>query len=104
MHEILFSGVKKIRIQKRTTTEPKDAATTKISKNGAEKHQSSSHRRHKELELSATLIKMWEQFRKHKCSNRAEILQNILITIKGRMKEVSKCVGISVSAIKIPLF
>ena len=32
---------------------------------------------------------MWEEFRKQRCPNRAEILQNILTIIKGRVREVS---------------
>lgn len=54
-------------------------------------HQSKAigHGKHKQLDLATTLVKMWEQFRKHECANRAEILQNILTIIKGRVKEVS---------------
>jgi len=32
---------------------------------------------------------MWEEFRKQRCPNRAEILQNILTIIRGRVREVS---------------
>ncbi|XP_065919208.1 pumilio homolog 3-like isoform X2 [Dysidea avara] len=39
------------------------------------------------LDLSTTLVKMWEEFRKQKCPNRAEILQNILTNIRGRVRE-----------------
>lgn len=81
-------------IQKKKTglkdaVEPKKGDSDK-----PKKHQplSASHK-HKQLDLSTSLVKMWEQFRKHKCSNRTEILQNILTIIKGRVKEVRVLLG-----------
>ena len=46
---------------------------------------------------------MWEEFRKQKCPNRAEILQNILTIIKGRVKEVRDRLSLFVSSIKSQL-
>lgn len=89
---ISLSGYRKTLNQRKKATELKDAVTHVKSDSGKpKKYQSTATgHKHKQLDLSTTLVKMWEQFRKHKCSNRAEILQNILTIIKGRVKEVSK--------------
>ncbi|XP_065919214.1 pumilio homolog 3-like isoform X4 [Dysidea avara] len=50
-------------------------------------HDSRPTHKLKQLDLSTTLVKMWEEFRKQKCPNRAEILQNILTNIRGRVRE-----------------
>ena len=65
-------------------------------------HQSKAigHDKHRQLDLATSLVKMWEQFRKHECANRAEILQNILTIIKGHVKEVSKTSKISKKLVK----
>ena len=52
-------------------------------------HDSRIAHKLKQLDLTTTLVKMWEEFRKQKCPNRAEILQNILTIIRGRVREVS---------------
>lgn len=73
-----------------TTKTPSKDDTT-VPKLEPKPHQSkTTGTKHKQLDLSTTLVKMWEQFRTHKCANRAELLQNILTIIKGRVKEVSK--------------
>ena len=74
-----------------TTKTPSKDGTTVVGKLEPKPHQSkTTGDKHKQLDLSTTLVKMWEQFRTHKCANRAELLQNILTIIKGRVKEVSK--------------
>ena len=85
-------GTAKTHIQSKETIKPKDAVGKDSDKPKKHQSQATSHK-HKQLDLSTTLVKMWEQFRQHKCSNRAEILQNILTIIKGRVKEVSKSNG-----------
>ena len=82
-------GARKTHIQSKETIKPKDAVARDSDKPKKHQSQATDHK-HKQLDLSTTLVKMWEQFRQHKCSNRAEILQNILTIIKGRVKEVSK--------------
>ena len=77
-----------------TTKTPSKDGTIVPGKLEPKPHQSkTTGTKHKQLDLSTTLVKMWEQFRTHKCANRAELLQNILTIIKGRVKEVSKSVG-----------
>ena len=90
MYKIPLAGVK--RNQKKKG--PKDAVAP--TKGGSEKYKSPANvHKHKQLDLSTTLVKMWEQFREHTCSNRAEILQNILTIIKGCIKEVRQLVAMT---------
>ena len=79
---------------KKKNIEPKDtvAPATSDSSKPKKYHSLATVHKYKQLDLSNTLVKMWEQFRKRRCSNRAEILQNILTIIKGRVKEVSKII------------
>ena len=96
MYKIPLAGVKRTHIQKKKTAGPKDVAPTKGGSGKSKKYESpATVHKHKQLDLSTTLVKMWEQFRKHTCSNRAEILQNILTIIKGRIKEVRQLVAVT---------
>ena len=90
--QILLSGARKSHIQRRETKPENAVVPTRNDSDKPKKHQLqvTGHSKHKQLDLASALVKMWEQFRQHKCSNRAEILQNILTIIKGRVKEVSK--------------